>query len=86
MPAQIPINRVSTKTSLEDRYLTQKVGGSFDVKSELGIRGHRPIIDTLQSKMWTPAGFKVSMKDTEFKPATLNFVDTTGFSNKKYKP
>jgi hypothetical protein len=88
MPEQTPINRVSLKKSLVDRYNTEQVGGAFDVKAQLAIKDHTPIIDSLQSAKWTPAGFKVKQQlmVTEFKDTTLNFTDTTGFSNKKYKP
>ena len=78
MPAQIPIDRVSTRISLEARYATQKAGGAFnakDVKNQPGDFG-------LQDRTFeTPSDINGT-----FNEKALNFLDTTGFNNKKYKP
>ncbi len=95
MPAQIPIDRVSIKTSLEDRYKNQKCGGAYDVKSIQTVPGSRmPILSSdgvgsaITELKWTNQNFAVKqdLMITEFKDSSLKYIDTTGFSSKKYKP
>ncbi len=91
MPAQIPVDRVSLKTNLEDRYLSQHAGGAFNVQKQIQSSGHMSLTvggnASWLSSQITPAGFKVRqpLMVTEFKPASLNFLDTTGWNNLKYK-
>ena len=92
MPAQTSTERDSLEITLEGRYNTQHAGGAFDAKdiettgkySSLSKAGN----SSYQSSVWTPSGFKTKMAFllTEFKDKALNFVDSQGLSNQKYKP
>ncbi len=92
MPAQTPIERQSLTTDLQSRYLTQHAGGAFEVKEAETTGKHESLSKappgSLQSSIWTPAGFKtrMSLLLTEFKAKALNFVDSQGLDNRKYKP
>lgn len=95
MPAQTPIERVSLKTNLEDRYNSQRCGGAYEAKSIKTGHGERmPIYDatgvnpSLIERQWTYPDFliKQTVSDEEYKHKSLNIVNSMGFSNKKYKP
>ena len=78
MPAQIPTERPSLQTSLVERYASQACGGAFNAKDVQ----NQPIDFGLLDKTFeTPSDMK-----GEFNEKALNFVDTTGWNNKKYKP
>jgi len=79
MPSQTPVNRESIQTTLEDRYATQKVGGAFNAKEVK----NQPIDFGHQDKIFeSPANFSAD----NFNDKALNFVNTLGWNNKKYKP
>jgi hypothetical protein len=88
--ANTPINRESINTPLEQRYIKNRVGGSFDAKTV----GTSTVPTSLQEKNFTSTeGFKtkVQLGQSEFKDAQgtsskqLSSL-VKGFSNKKYKP
>lgn len=95
MPQQTPTERPSLKTSLEQRYLTQQVGGSYDAKSvetaqndRMPIYGPDGISPSLIERQWTIPNFKVKMAigDEEFNPKALDLAASSGVATKKYKP
>jgi hypothetical protein len=79
MPAQTPIDRVSTRISLEDRYATQKAGGAFnakDVRNQPGDFG-------LQNQLFQdPTGFA----DKTYSQLAFDFAAKSGHTTEKYKP
>ena len=84
--------RPSLQTDLASRYANQKVGGAFDAKDIETEGGHSSLSkagnSSIQSGIWTPSGFKtkMSLMMTELKAKALNFVDSQGLDNRKYKP
>ena len=62
----IPTDRPSLDVGLLKRYNEQHAGGAFDAKSVNTWGAHAPLDNGLQSRRWTPAGFKVAMSSTEF--------------------
>lgn len=87
----IPTERPSIKTDLLSRYANQRCGGAFEVKDAVIDGGHESLNKatpgSMQSAFWTPAGFKTKMAlmITELKAKALNFVDSQGLDNRKYK-
>ena len=88
----IPIERQSLDTTLEKRYETQPAGGAFDAK-DIETSGKRASLSkagntSFQSAQWTPSGFKtrMSLLMTELKDKALNFINSQGFNNRKYRP
>ena len=61
-----PTERPSLDTGIVGRYNTQRAGGAYDAKSIGKWGSHAPLENNLQSRFWTPPGFKVSMQNTEF--------------------
>ena len=84
--------RPSLETGLLSRYANQHCGGAFEVKDAVINGGHESLNKaspgSMQSVFWTPAGFKTRMAHmiTELKAKALNFVDSQGLDNRKYKP
>jgi len=78
--------------TLLERYSKQHTGGAFEVKDAITNGGHQSLTLngelSFQSSKFTPTGFKTKIQPmvSEYKQLSLNFLDTTGFSNKKYKP
>ena len=94
MPSLAPTPRPSLKTSLEQRYKTQKCGGAYDaksVKSEPGSRTPIPSSDgvsaTISDAMWTKPNFavKAAILQTEFNDKALNRAEFIGVSTTPYK-
>jgi len=58
----IPTERPSLDNSIIGKYTShQKAGGAYDVYS-IGTWGeHAPLENSLQSRFWTPPGFKIKM-------------------------
>lgn len=96
-----PLNRESLSKNLEDRYMTQRAGGAFQVKDILQAPGKVPAsgttIDAANAKgqeFQSPNGFLVKPKpgnDSQFKDAQGRSskelsIHLKGFSNRKYKP
>lgn len=95
MPEQTPIDRTSLTVNLENRYSTQRCGGAYDAKSvvtkqsgRMPILGADGISSALTETRWTNENFLVQtpFMKTELKESSLNFLDSLGFSNRKYKP
>lgn len=95
MPAQTPIERVSLKTSLVDRYESQRCGGAYEAKSiKTGHGETMPIYDatgigpSLVERMWTYPDFFIGQtrSDEQYNGRSRNIVNSMGFNNKKYKP
>lgn len=85
-----PTDRPSLKTSLEDLYQPKRVGGDFDAKN-ITTNGQSPIINSVQSALHTPRGFKTKMMDGStqmFEAMGNKSLETSkyvkGFSNVKY--
>lgn len=76
MPAQTPIERTSLKTSLADRYASQKCGGAFDAASVKS----QPIDFGYLDKTFE------DQKTGEYNDKALNFADGLGLNTNKYKP
>lgn len=87
----ISTERPSIKTDLLSRYANQHCGGAFEVKAAITNGGHESLNKaspgSIQSAFWTAAGFKTRMAlmITELKAKALNFVDSQGLDNRKYK-
>jgi hypothetical protein len=99
MPTQT--ERPSTSVSLEDRYKSQKCGGSYDAKSIQTSTGARmPILDASGNgpasteTQWTNPNFlvKAPILQTELKDCSNEqsskqlSIHMKGFTNKRYKP
>jgi len=80
-----PTARPSTENNLAQRYNSQKAGGAYDAKT-IGKWGlHAPVENSLQSRFWTPLGFRVKMNSSEFNnPGGSMYLQ--GHTTKKYKP
>ena len=88
------IDRESNKTSLVDRYNTQKAGGAYNVKQNVKTDGSNEITlggSTFDTKYTTTKGFKIKMTQgkTEFKDAVgekslQQSIYLKGFTNTKY--
>ncbi len=85
MPTPTERKSLEPNNNLESRYESQKCGGAYDAKSVKKWGTHAPMENTMQSRFWTPAGFRVGMSETEFiKPDGSSYL--TGHSTKKYWP
>jgi len=94
-----PIERQSLTKTLDQRYITQRVGGTFDVKSVLKSPSSSPAAGTIinatsnqSQEFQSPNGFevKVSPGDSQMKDAQGSFSKQLsryikGFSNRRYK-
>lgn len=79
MPIQTPTERPSLKTTLEDRYANQRVGGAFDAK-EVKVQ---PIDFGHQNKiLQNPTG----LAPADFSEKALNTAASSGHTTQKYKP
>jgi hypothetical protein len=79
MPQQTPIDRTSMRISLEERYNSQHVGGTYDAKNVKT----QPIDFGLQDKLYeNPPG----LLPDNFNEKALKFAESLGHTNQKYKP
>ncbi len=80
------ITRESLTISLEERYKKQKVGGAYDAKTAGGNTMLAAGNSSFQSTKWTVnPGFRTKSNGENFNSNALNYIDTTKFSNVKYK-
>lgn len=61
-----PTERQSLETGILGRYYSQHAGGAYDAKSISKWGTHAPLENSLQSRFWTPPGFKLAMVKTEY--------------------
>lgn len=79
MPIQTPTERPSLTTSLEERYVNQKVGGAFNAKEVK----KQPIDFGHQNKvLQNPSGLAAST----FSDKALDAAASSGHTTQKYKP
>ena len=85
MPTPTERQSLEPTNNLASRYESQQCGGAYNAKT-IGKWGtHAPMENTLQSRFWTPAGFKVGMKNSEF-TNTDGSEYLIGHTTKKYWP